>query len=471
MRKTNSGLYRAASVPQLQFACLALLGVMEFLWITVGQIIPRLGFFAVQQYMVIPGLLFLGISLTVPHSRQTRRNFLVAAAMIIWLGIAQSAQRMAWEDPKNISMWWSIYLLAFPYASAVDETGRRKGLDFMSWTMIGASCLLCIYTLLLVLGILPGFLAEAVYWDGPRLLVMWHPDISSCVFMIGVGFCLGYAFRVKNPWGRAGLLLAAMGQFLAMALTNCRTSILMTCVMAGGAAFLAIYRKGWKRFLTGILAALVICGALFAVSDKVYDANHERLLADYLEQLDAAEAENAAASSSEGSSAPAAAPRPTALKSTSGQGTFLHDLKTFNGRTGIWKAVVRIVRKQPEYLLRGTVNISEAITLGGNSFVAEGAHNDWLQMLIGFGIPGLLFALYFTFLAVRGAVVVFFSARSTMWQKCMVMIEVCLLVAAFLGQFIFSGNAFGHFTCVIFFLLTGYLDQWQLALRRGTSEN
>lgn len=453
--------FSGLSVEKVQFFCLLFLGLADFLIVTVSPLFPWLAEFMVNQYLVIPAVLFVGASLTVRQSPAAVRALLLGAVTVVWLAVAQCAQRQAWGNPQSTTMWWPAYLLAFPFAAVVKDGDRKKGLWLLGAAAIAISMVMTVCSMMLSVYILPDFLAEAVEWDNEgRLVAMNHPNLSGWLFMLGIAFSIGLSFEVKNKWIRVGLLGAAVLQLMMQALTNSRTSNLMTCALIAGVVFFCIYRGGWKRFLIGILAAGVVVGSLFVMSSNFYKWNYARLTAPAVSQSE----EEVPATEPERSS-PSAVEEENPPEITRTRNSFWADLKTFTGRTGIWKAGIQALKDNPVYMLRGVDYVGSAIEAAGNPFGVLHSHNAWLEILVGFGIPALLLSLVFTFLAVRGVLVMLFSRRSSMLQKCVAMLVGCMLVAGILEPFLFTPYFYCHFISVMFLLCTGYLDRWQAALR------
>lgn len=438
---------------KLPLICLTALGAMEVMLMVLGTLHGGIYYYIAQQYLAVPGLLFLGAVLVTKQG--PRRAILPGLLMVGWMVLAQLMQRIRWEEPQNLSIVWSAYLLAFPFAAVTKDGGRQKGLRTMGWLYTAAALILSLMSVLLVADVLPAFLHEIVDWDGNRLMAVWHPNITACILMVGIAFSLGFFFEVKNGWAKAGLMAAAVLQFGVMALTNCRTSILITCAMVAAIVFFCIARKHWVRILAGVLAALVVFVGLFAVSDAIFDKNNEALVVKYLNEL-AQQAEQSSPSSAEEEAVP-----DVYIPGDSGQGTLLNDLKTLNGRTWIWEGAVRAMKNEPEFLLRGTSYVGPAISRNMlHSFEVEHAHNSWMEVLLGFGLPGLVLALYFTWLAVKNGLLILFR-DSRMWRKCVALLTLCLLVTGFLEPYLFTGYIFYNFINLIFFLCVGYLDAWQ----------
>lgn len=380
--------------------------------------------------------------------------------MIILLAVSQWLQYLSAQHPANISMWWPAYLLAFPFPAATRDCGQ-KGLRLMGATAVAVSVVSVLYSLMLILNILPDFMESAVFWTGEaRLRTIEHPNVTGWVFMLGVAFSAGFFFRTKNKTYRILLVVAIALQLLMQGLTNGRTSTLMTCAIIGGTVFFCIWNGGWKRFLLGLIAAFIVVFALFSLADFVYDKNHDKLAAKSI----AEQIEQAAQATEEGAvSKQEKVPSEPPKSATATRNSFLQDLKSLTGRSVIWGDAFRSLREHPQYLLWGTADIPAALPTWQNPH----AHNAWIQMLLGFGIPALLLSLIFTFLAARGALVVLFSRKTDMCQKVVAMLVGAMLVAGIMEPFLFTAYYANHFFTVVFMLCIGYLEEWRLQLKYG----
>ncbi|MDO5400074.1 MAG: O-antigen ligase family protein [Eubacteriales bacterium] len=450
---------------KLQFGCLMVLGVMELALAAFGPGLSYLPYFIVEKFSAVPALVFLGSVLVCRQSPLAKRHLLAGIGAVAWILAAQVMQYVGGEAPENIGMSWAAYLMVFPFAAVEQERGR--GMKWMGGAAAAVGALLTLYAGLLKLGVLAD---GPVYWDGARLNALFHPNITACLLMMGLAFCLIFCFRVQQRWLKGVLLAAAALQFAAVALTNSRTNILMTCALLAGIVFFCIFRGGWKRLLLGGLAAVVVFVGAFALTDALYEAHYNQLVTEYLEEQAAAQVPEALSPSS-ASQASEAEPA-VKLPSQSGQGSLLNDLRTLNGRTVIWGSAFQAARWNSNILLRGTAYVGTVISTAQEargSFPVEHAHNSWVQMLMSFGLPGLMIGLYFGFLALRGALCLLLRLDVQLWKKSVALLVLCLLMAGFLEPSLFTGSVFYHFINVIFFLCTGYVDLWREELRHPES--
>lgn len=485
MKKWNSCLHSEMPAGRrLMHILLLVVGLMELQLITMEGLWGYVGYYLVENYLVVPGLLFLGIALTQGLTWPAKEKLILGALASAWFVVVQVQHRMNQVDTFPFGMLFFAWLMAFPFAAVSGDEEKNTGLGMIGKLFAAASLILAAYTLLLVLDCMPAFLAPFVFWDGTRLHAMWHPNVSACIFMIGIGFCLSFWFQSKTVMGKALLGAAVAAQFLAMALTNCRTTLLMTCALIGGTLFFAILRKGgWKRLLAGFAVALVVMVGLFTLSSTVYERHAQAqtakltaLLREEEEQEAVAAAEIPAETQAAAMMESSAAAEPeipasqnysvnsntgeVTIHGVSGQGSLSNDLRTLNGRTGIWKAALTALRDQKSLLLWGTEYVGLAISVY-NSFPVEHAHNSWMEVLMRLGIPGLLAALAVTWIAVRSAWVLLWNRQVDLWKKVMAMLVLCVMVAGFLEPYLFITRSYYQFIDFIFFFCTGYLDQWR----------
>lgn len=445
----------AAPAKKVAFISLLALGILEFLLIVCETMWNGFAFGLLDHYSLIPCCLFLGAVLGSSPGAFGKGTLLLGGVMVLWTFLCQLWQMAAGEGMNAVSGAWAAYLLAFPFAACMEDGDRQKGLKAMAWLYTAGSLALSLMGLLLLLaGCLPQGLAERIEWDGARFMAGWHPNITACILMIGTGFAMGFSFETSNKWGKAAWTGAALLQFFMMILTHSRTSVLISCAMLGGLVFLRILRgKNGKRIVVGLLAAAMTAGMLFVLSEVVYDWHYQQRVQEYLDSQQQTEPQ----------SSPDAGEQ-IRLPSDSGQGTLTGDLKTLNGRTIIWKAAFQAVRYQPMLKWRGTSYVGLTITNNG-SFPVDHGHNSWVQVMVRYGVPGLILALVFTWIALTRGIVVMFRGNSTMWQRTVALLTLCLMGTGFLEPYLFGESTLFHFVNVLFFLCTGYLFAWQKSLK------
>ena len=442
---------------RMMMLCLMAALIMEFLFITLESQFSYLGYYLTEDYIIVPALLFLGCGLGRQRDAFSGRRLLLAGTTISWFVLVQIIHKLSGIDTHPIGTVFFVYLMAFPFAS-VSEDRENLGLGWIGGMFLTASLVLVGYAVIMLLDLVPSVWAEYLYWDGARLHVFWHPNISACFFMLGIGFAAMFMTRSGKRWVKALLAVTIAVQFVAMALTNCRTTLLMTGALLGGILFFGICGKGgWKRIVLGLLAAALVLVGSFKISSAMYQANNDRIVANILEQEmqqeDTSEKEVIEAITSNNLEGD------TIIRGANGQGTLANDMRTLNGRTNIWKAVLSAVMDSKALMLFGTEYAGTVISAYGPYDVVH-SHNAWLESLMRTGLPGLLLSLVFTVLSAWSAAKLLLNRSVELWKKIVAMMTMCLMATGFLEPYLFITNVYYHVTDFAFFFLTGYLDYW-----------
>lgn len=466
------GSFSRAAINNLQFYCLVAVGVLELLFLILGSLFHYIAYYFVENYLIIPCAGFFALSLVTKVPSYARKSLFLSLAMVAWFIITQTVHRFQTMEAKVIGMFVCTYLLAFPYSSVTEDGVRQRGLKWISAIYIAVPLVLSAYGTMLYFGLIPSWFQNEVCWDGARLQALWHPNICACLFMIGIALCLGLFFQSKKPYAKAALLLACGIQFIFLSLTNCRTSILMTCALIGGIFFFAVYRGGWLRSVVCALISLSIMLGLFLISNTLYKSNETALIEHYTTQLEnTPEAQSSTASDpSDSETVPVEIDPQTGevtLQTVSGQGSLLNDLKTLNGRTAIWQAALNALRDNKRILLFGTEYVGTSISYY-NAFPVVHGHNSWVEITFRMGLLGLLMALGFTWIGLRSAITLIFDSRTDMWKKSVSLLMLCVMVAGALEPFLFSADISYHFLDFFFFTCLGYLNTWYHQRREGS---
>ena len=459
-------------------------GVIEFLFITLENQFSGIGYYLAETYVIVPCLLLLGYMLREKLGAFARRRLLLAGAAVGWFVIVQCIHKLSGMENHPMATVFFVYLMAFPFASLADDR-KNAGLWCIGGVFIAAALVLVGYSAMLLLDLVPGGMEAYLYWDGARLHALWHPNVAAGYFMIGIGFSLALCFLTRKKLVKVLLAGGIALQLMAMALTNCRTTLLLTGAMLGGTAFFRICKGGgWKRLVLGLLAAAVILVGCFKLSGMLFQWNNDRLIAD----LTAVQAEPSSASAvpvpeaepaqqlpaetaeviseeQEGSTEETAAKEVVLIEDTgiilgdNEQGSLVNDMRTLNGRTLIWKAALKAIRNDKKLALWGTEYSGTYITVYSPIPVVH-AHNSWMETLMRMGLPGLMMSLVFTALSVWSAAKLVLSPETLLWKKIIAMLAMCVMASGFLEPYLFLTNVYYHVTDFIFFFLTGYLDFW-----------
>lgn len=475
-------LKKSPGIPRerLPFAYLAAAGIIEFLFIVVESCFSYLPYYLAETWIIAPCLLFLGYALQQELSDFARRRLLLAGAAVGWFFVVQCIHKLSGMENHPMATVLFVYLMAFPFA-AVSDDREYKGLWWIGGMFVVSSLILVFYTVILMLGLVPEALWDNLYWDGARLHAFWHPNIAASYFMIGIGFSGAFCVMTQKKSVKYLLMAAIAAQLAAMALTNCRTTLLLTGALLGGLLFLLIFKGGWKQFVLGIAVAAVVLVGTFKVSGVLYRWNNDRLVAASVAYQETVEpAEEIAVQQDE--------PEQTGiqvvllsdvvmtevepqqnteiLQGENQQGTLANDMRTLNGRTYIWKSALNAIRDNKKLALWGTEYVGTVISVY-NFFEVVHSHNSWIEALMRMGLPGLMMSLVFTVLSVWSAARLILSRRTELWKKVIAMLTMCVMAAGFLEPYLFITNVYYHVTDFAFFFLTGYLDYW---CRPGTRQ-
>jgi len=492
-------LKKLPAIPQDRqpFVYLALAGILEFLFITMVSIPSYVGYYLAETYLIVPCLLFLGYVLREKQTGFARRRLLLAVVAVIWFVISQTLHKLNGMENQVITNVFAVYLLAFPFAALTDDR-EDTGIRWFSKFLVAATLVLVMYTVILMLDMVPADWREFLYWDGTRLTVFWHPNITACYLMMGIGFCIALLIQTRKPLMKVLLAAAVATQFLVMALTNCRTTLLMTGALLGGVVFFCIFRGSWKQFVLGLLAAALVLVGSFKFSGVIYQWNEDRIYANIsalqelsedqngviteedtepeIDQYDVVEdgqvaittqelSEDQNIATTEGDTEPeidqydVVEDDQVVITTDNYQESFAHDMRTLNGRTNIWQSALLAIQENNSLAWYGTEYIGTVISVY-NFFPVEHSHNSWMEVLMRTGVPGLLITLVFTGICVVSAVKLLLKRETELWKKAIAMTTMCVMVAGFLEPYLFGGKAYYHAIDFAFFLCTGYLDYW-----------
>ena len=449
-------------------------GIIEFLYITLERQFSSLGYYLAETYVIVPCLLFFGYMLQKKQEPFVRRRLLLSVAAIFWFVIVQCIHKLSGMENHPMATVFLVYLMAFPFAS-LSEDRENAGLRLIGIVFVTASLVLVGYTALLLLDLVPAGMKDYLFWDGARLNALWHPNLAANYFMMGIGFCAMFCARARKKQTKVLLIVLIVIQMAAMALTNCRTTLLLTGAMLGGALFFRICKGSWKRFLLGLMVAGLMLVGCFKVSGKIFQWNNDRLLESYgvVREESAAIPKKvtvgkllAVEVSAEEIPAEQTDAEELVIMEDIGiiigdneQNSLAKDMRTLNGRTLIWGSALRAIRDNKAILLWGTEYTGTAISVY-NSFNVVHAHNSWMETQMRMGLPGLAMALVFTALSVWSAAKLLLSSTTEQWKKIVAMLAMCVMASGFLEPYLFITNVYYHVADFMFFFLTGYLDFW-----------
>lgn len=471
-------------------------GAIAVLMIILDSQFSSIAYYLSETYLIVPCLLFFGYVFQADLTGFARRRMLLSVAAVCWFVFLQLIRKLSGIQPHPIATVFFVYLMAFPFASSTEDHSNA-GIRMIGGLYIGASLVLVGYCACLLLGWVPHGMEEFLWWDGMRLHVLRHPNITACYLMIGIGFAGAFCAKTKKRWLKMLLLAAITAQFLTMALTNCRTVLLTTGALFGGIAFFRIFRGSWKQFLLGILVAAALLVGSFKFSGMIYQWNNARLVAAVVEPQEGTVGAEASEMTPKwekpADSLPADQISVIACKDIQGpltndvsslnvravpveqtdiiagdneQGTLTNDMRTLNNRTIIWESALRGIRANKEIALWGTAYPGALIAAYG-PYQVDHAHNSWMEALLRLGLPGLVISLVFTGISVWGAAKLILRKETEVWKKIIAMTTMCVMISGFLEPYLFINNVLFYPIDFVFFFCTGYLDYWSRANPEG----
>lgn len=453
-RKENGAVTPQTRFGRLQFGCLLAALLMILAFFLLEDRASGVAYLLVERYLTVPAMVFLGVSLCRELPRRNRWYLYAGAAMACLFFLNQILHQVLEAEAKQVGTFLCAYALCLPFAAATEDANRQRGLKWMAGLFVAVGAVLTAYGVLLLLGAVPEYLQNYVYWDGARFYAMGHPNICATVLMIGLAFCVGFAIQSRKLWVRAVLGILALGQFAVLSLTNGRTTIILTCLLLGGMAFCALRGRGWKRLLPAVLAAVVVMAAAFGVSQTLFGWNQVRLMGQRADAM-AVPFITAKADDVQPEETNAA----EGLVSEQYQGTLANDLKTLNGRTVIWKNALKGLEENARVKFIGTEYVEMIMTRYAPLPIYH-THNSWLEALYRMGLPGLGAALVMTVLAVWSAAVVLWR-NSDLWKSCVALLTLCLLGCALLEPYLFVVDVSYYYLDFLFLMCLGYLGLWR----------
>ena len=472
-----------------------------------------------EQFLPIPCVVFLGVLLGRGTQLKNKKVFILPAAMIVWFLITWMKRGVDAERVYSIGLFLTIYLFAFPLAFYLQDGNTKKALKIFAVAYLGAAAMLVAASVLLLLNWIPERISWAIFWDGARLQAFWHPNMTAAFLLIGTVLCVILLSQSGSRWTKVALSMLLILMLGAIALTNSRTTIILTGGYLGACLFFALIKRGKKWFVPGVLAAALVTVALFAGAGELYQANYDRLAREYVqqqmqqkeqktpqteqktsqaeqktpqieqktsktekktqqaeqqeqpvEQWQTAEVpvtemlETAHVVEKAEEKAPASTEKlaigDVRLPTTSGQRTFEKDVSTLNGRTSIWKAAINAIRDDRSVLLWGVAQPGPYVS-PYNHFAVDHLHNAWVEILLGMGLPGLLLAVLFTVMTAWNCLMVLLKHHKDIWKRNVALLALLLLAASMLEPYLFYTYTDYHAYNFLFFLCAGYLAHWQ----------
>lgn len=405
----------------------------------------------VMQYYTGPmALVFLGLNLQ--RGVYGRRSpYLLGITFVLWFVISRVLNGELYLQ----NSWWHLsslcvtYLLAFPFAFATDDGQRRRGLTVVAWLFsIAFSLLAWLSVIAIVRGqniVLP-FLGSELGAESSRLTANQHPNGSAMLFLIAFVFSLYLAAHLRKRWVLFPAALMCLGCYLGIALTVSRTVMVELSLVMGAVAFLGCMRlKKLRRAALRFVCAAAAFVLAFGLCYASFDFAVRGVTAVQQKQL----LPTAAAQQQE----PTPTPVPENVIKTRPMGK---DLATLTGRSSIWNGAMSVIRNDPKVALIGILD-SEYVPRINEFMVFKvtHVHNAWLQTLLNLGLPALLMALCFTFLALRAGIRMLLIHK-VRWEDQLLALMPLLFLVNSLTECVLFVEMFSYANFAVFLSL-GYL--------------
>lgn len=451
-------------------------------------------------YQLIFSMLYVAAAIPALQSQRFRKQtgFWLILPCFIWVlfscGLHAYEEREVMHLASYILMMVFAFFVCYPLAFVLDEKPMRRGFCAIAaayLVMIAGLSGVGVYAALTGTRVLslagPDYIGA--YLDGGRLTLFCYPTISStfCCLALLVGLYL--VLYCKRRRYQILTILAMLPSFVALALTDSRTSCAFFAICFGGFCFLLAqaklpFGKRLVRVAAVILAAGAGCICMFGALQGTY-----KLLMPTIRQAQAQVAAESGSPEQDGQIAiqddalPALADEPgepsavlpqvddEIVDADSAQNeepaaprSLFENFSTFQGRTYAWEGAIRALKKQPALLVFGSspLFVMEAVDpyitqlYGGANFVH--LHSIFFQTLVAFGLPGLLlFAALVGYILFHALRLFFFGGETcTLAQRALPLLLFFCMAVDILEIFLSFADVMKH-SNPWFFLVGGYV--------------
>ena len=442
MKRLQDFSFDSISVRTLQRGCLVLIAAVQFFMLVWGTYVQGSFSLSLAVFLNMISVFYAGASfrnITSPVGKKLFGAGLLFSAWVLLLQLDgfRDFENMAQYGPRfMLSCFLCDYLLMFTFAGIAEDPGQNRGLQIFGSAFLLSSPVFMVLSILLCANVVPASLQDQVKWIEVRLWTLWNSNILAGIFMITIGFLAMLIFTTRHKWVK--ILAAAMilPNFYFIALTNCRAVMWMTCLMLSGIVSFTVFdhRNFRSSFIkwASIISLGVLLFLLMVSLMNWFFAQHLSYVSSQLPELtkDAAD---------------------VAVRRKSSE-----NVSSLGGRFYRWKYIIEHGFTDLPVLVFGAGSIPEYLAPAD----CYHAHNSFLQTYLNLGLPGLLIALYLTYLAVKNAFILLFFRKSTMLQKVVSMLVGCLLVTQFFESYLFFADNKMIFFNATFLLCLGYMIRW-----------
>lgn len=413
----------------------------------------------VIQTILLPALLcFVGLCL-IQGTLWKKPLFISLAAFALWIIAIQFRNAIKFPDlfaeNKGFSVNWLFSIivyavLCFPLASILPEAQRKKVLYGLGNAFLSCFSIICLAAIVVVVRgetlYNPSGFFFGIQQSDRRLYMFSNSNNCGMICMLALLVTICMLLSRKSWKGRVfyGILFLIFSTTLA--LTDSRANLIGSAVGIGCLAFLLVrhYASGKVKplasWIAGILcavAAVLLCFGLFRVETSFVDMVSDE---QQVEKL---------------------AARSPVTEAISGR---------FGGRDMYWEGAVNIIQRDPSILLFGKPSDElRQLMVREIGVSSDYFHNLPLQVLMRYGIPGVLLLLAFLVLLAIRSIHVFLD--TTPGTPLAVRFLPAILLACMLEETMESQLFLSIFTIQdpIFFIIAGIVVHASYAVKKPST--
>lgn len=273
--------------------------------------------------------------------------------------------------------------------------------------------------------------------EGRLQLLGQNPNHSAPLLALAFLMTIYLLAGHFKKWRIIPAVLALLGLYLALALTNSRTAMLAFSGCIGiAAAVLATHIRISKQWLKVVAVVLVLLAVIFlcyggmSASLNMISRVHDTQT-----------------------------PETTAEDVELAEQTREIDFSNMSGRTRIYKAVIPACRDNPKALWTGRLdaNVMTEVNVY-QEYAQQHMHNSFLQVFMLLGIPGLLLILVLTVMVILSSLKLLFIAVP-MAEKFLILVPCFLLVSSLVESLVFVpwANLMWSLLNFVFLVFCGYV--------------
>lgn len=381
---------------------------------------------------VMTGCVFGLYFLQPDHLRRIPGAMKLLAAAMVWIVVRMIVDRYTFYEHNPQHIWvraFSAWFLYFPLGSLLDREELKTTVQWIGVLWIGTMVVLSI------VGIFSAWKGILVYtpnnatrigMEKNRLILAHYCVTSAQNAVLACNLALFAMFSAEKPWIRVlcGVSIAIL--FVALGLIDGTNGMLTLALLLGMAAFvLATNRRSPRTirgFTVGLAAALVVMLVCYNVNIKVidcFDIGPSRPV--YVDQLLHPSQEEP--SPTAGGQTVIGDPQEAGAaedEQVFREPTHLKIDSSLHGRTQIWKSTLEsLLSNEKNVLLFGCTpyGFAELIQTPELSYQVPTAHSMYLQVVLEWGLPGLIILVAVLFQFAKSAPRLLFGRGIPMWER------------------------------------------------------